>query len=269
MDRQLARLRKILADLKSTLVAFSGGVDSSFLLAVALDELGDRAVALTFRSCLVPRREIERAAVFCRQRHARHIIVDVDPLQHEQIRLNPPERCYHCKYQLFALALTKAAELGIDNVIEGSQLSDKSDHRPGRRALAELGIRSPLAEAGFDKESVRHFSRELGLPSWNLPPMACLASRIPYGHLLDCDTLSRVEKAEEFLFDHGFTLVRVRDFNGAARLELLPEELGMVVDTSFRERLLAKFKKLGYTNVSLDLEGYRTGKLNLEIRPFP
>jgi uncharacterized protein len=262
MEKHLEKLQKILQDMGSVLVAFSGGVDSSFLLHVAHEMLGDRAQAVTFVSPFLSRIEKERATMFCKEKGIKHIILDVDPLEVEQIRANPPDRCYHCKRELYTRALDEARRIGAAHLIDGSQLSDDSDHRPGRRALEELKIRSPLAEAGFDKNQVRQLSRELGLSSWNLPPMACLASRIPYGTVLDSESLARIEAAEEFLFEEGFFLVRVRDHNKTARIELALEEIDRLSETNLRNRLVSHFKSLGYVAVTLDLEGYRTGRLN-------
>ena len=262
MDKHLENLQEILKDMGSVLVAFSGGVDSSFLLYTAHEVLGKRALALTFISPFLSRLELNRASQFCREREIEHILLDIDPLAHEEIRENPPDRCYHCKRQLFSQGLAEIQRLNIPYLVEGTQLSDANDHRPGHRALEELGIRSPLAEAGMDKEHVRFLSKELGLPSWNLPPMACLASRVPYGNILDAETLARVEAAEAFLFEEGFRLLRVRDHARTARIELGLEEIGRLNDRDLCDRLVNHFKSLGYVAVALDLEGYRTGRLN-------
>jgi uncharacterized protein len=262
LEKPLERLKSILRDLESVLVAFSGGVDSSLLLHVAQEVLGDRARAITFVSPFLSRNERKRAADFCEEKGITHIILEVDPLKIEQIRANPPDRCYHCKRHLYSQGLAEARRVGTVHLVDGTQLSDASDHRPGRRALRELGIRSPLAEAGLDKEQVRRFSRELGLSSWNLPPMACLASRIPYGTVLQADDLARVEAAEDFLFKEGFSLVRVRDHNRTARIELGIEELARLGEMDLRQRLVNHFRSIGYVSVTLDLEGYRTGRMN-------
>lgn len=262
MEKRLERLKEILRDLDSVLVAFSGGVDSSLLLHVAQEVLGKRAQAITFTSPLFPRREKERAVAFCEEHGIRQFIIDVNPLAEEQIRANQPNRCYHCKRSLYSQGLAQARKLGIPHLIDGSQLSDASDHRPGGRTLLELHIRSPLKEAGLKKEQVRSLSRKLGLSSWNLPPMACLASRIPYGTYLSEENLSRVEAAEDFLFDEGFTLVRVRDHNDMARIELTSDQFARLGETDLRQRLAAHFRSLGYVAVTLDLESYRSGRLN-------
>lgn len=262
MDNALERLRKILRDLESVLVAFSGGVDSSFLLYVASQVLGERAAAITFASPFVSRRERERGALFCMEHGIEHAVLDIDPLEIAQISTNPPDRCYHCKKHLYGKGLAQAHKLGIPHLVDGTQLSDASDHRPGRKALLELGVRSPLVEAGLYKEQVRRFSKEFGLSSSDLPPMACLASRIPYGTPLQADDLARVEAAEDFLFEEGFFLARVRDHNRTARIELGSGEIERLNEADLRQRLLAHFKSLGYVAVTLDLEGYRTGRMN-------
>ncbi len=266
MDKHLKRLRKILRDLDSILVAFSGGVDSSFLLHVAHEVLGDQAQAITFVSPFLSGIERERATFFCEEQGIKQIILEADPLEVEQIRSNPPDRCYHCKRQLYSEALAQARKMGIPHLVDGTQLSDASDHRPGHRALEELGIRSPLVEAGLNKEQIRLLSKELGLSSWNLPPMACLASRIPYGTPISPQVLARIEAAEELLFNQGFHLVRVRDHHRMARIELSPEDIERLSDGDLRDRLVNHFKSLGFVAVTLDLEGYRTGRLNELIK---
>jgi len=261
LEDALKRLRNILRDLGSVLVAFSGGVDSSLLLHLAHEVLGDGAKAITFVSPFLSRQELDRATRFCEERSISHIFLEMNPLAIEEIRVNKPDRCYHCKKQVFSQGLAEARRMSIPYLVEGTQLSDASDHRPGHRALVELGIRSPLSEAGLSKEQVRILSEKLGLSSWNLPPMACLASRIPYGTPLDLESLARVESAEGFLYDEGFNLVRVRDHRGTARIELSPEEIARLSDIDLRDRLVARFRSLGYVAVTLDLEGYRTGRL--------
>ena len=261
LGNRLEKLRKILRELESVLVAFSGGVDSSFLLHLAHEVLGDSATAITFVSPFLSRQELDRAVRFCEKRRIEHVLLEINPLAVEEIRANKPDRCYHCKKRVFSQGLAEAQKMSIPYLVEGTQLSDAGDHRPGHRALAELEIRSPLSEAGLNKDQVRMLSKQLGLSSWNLPPMACLASRIPYGTPLDLESLARVESAEKFLFDAGFKLVRVRDHQGTARIELSSEDIARLSNTALRDRLVAHFRSLGYVAVTLDLEGYRTGRL--------
>ena len=262
MDALLKKLECIFRELDSVLIAFSGGVDSSLLLYVAHGVLGHRAKAITFVSPLIPRQERLRAVAFCREQAVEHIIATVDALGIPEIRDNPPDRCYYCKRHVFLLGLAKAREMGLAHLVEGSQLSDLLDYRPGRRALAELGIRSPLAEAGLDKQEVRRLSRSLGLAFWHIPPAACLASRIPFGTPLTMERLARVDAAEEYLREHGFTQVRVRDIGGKASIELSPEEFARWADERLRRRVVTYFSELGFSSAKLDPEGYRTGKMN-------
>ncbi|MFP3870690.1 MAG: ATP-dependent sacrificial sulfur transferase LarE, partial [Syntrophobacteria bacterium] len=236
MDEPLGKLRSILSDLDSVLIAFSGGLDSTFLLHIAHEVLGERAQALTFVSPFLSQRERICATTFCEKKRIKQILLQVNPLELPQIRRNPPDRCYHCKRYLFSRGVAKAGELGVPHLVEGSQLSEAAEHRPGREALRELNIRSPLLEAGLDKEHIRRLSRHLGLESWNLPPMACLASRIPYGIGLDPQKLARVEAAEQFLFNEGFRVVRVREIQDSARVELALDELGRLVEEDLRQR---------------------------------
>ena len=261
LEKHLDKLKNILRDLGSVLVAFSGGVDSSFLLHLAHEVLADRAKAITFVSPFLSRQELDRATRFCEERGIKHILLEIDPLGIEEIRVNKPDRCYHCKKQVFLRGLAEAQKMSIPYLVEGTQLSDAGDHRPGHRALAELKIRSPLSEAGLNKDQVRMLSKKLGLSSWNFPPMACLASRIPYGTPIELESLARVQSAEKFLFDEGFDLVRVRDHQGTARIELSSEDIARLSNTALRDRLVAHFRSLGYVAVTLDLEGYRTGRL--------
>ena len=262
MQESLERLKMILRDLNSVLIAFSGGVDSSFLVHIAHEVLGERAQAITFLSPLLAGRERDRAIAFCQERGIRHILLKIDPLVVSQIQANPPDRCYHCKKYIYSQGLATAKMIGVPHLIDGTQLSDASEHRPGRLALKELAIQSPLATAAFTKDRVRQLSRERGLSSWNLPPMACLASRIPHGTPIQPQDLARVEAAEEFLFRQGFHLVRVRDHQSKARIELAPEELAGLTDAELRQRVVDHLKSLGYTAVTLDLEGYRTGTMD-------
>lgn len=260
---KLDDLKRGLSRKRPLAVAFSGGVDSAFLLAVAREALGeDGVLAVTVRSCLLPAREADAAARFCRERSIRQVTVDIDPLSLPGFAENPPDRCYICKKAIFSRILELADSLGFRNVAEGSNLDDDGDYRPGRRALAELGILSPLRDARFTKREIREESRRLGLETWDKPSLACLASRLPYGQRITAADLARVDAAEQFLKERipGLGQVRVRLHGGLARIEVAPEMSGAIMDA--RNDILAKFKSLGFDWTSLDLEGYRTGSMN-------
>ncbi len=256
------RLRGLLREMDGAAVAFSAGVDSTFLLRAAHEELGDHAVAVTVRSPLIPRHELEDAVAFCRAEGIRHEIIDFDALAVPVVAANPPDRCYHCKRAIFGRILELARTQGLAAVVEGSNTDDDGDYRPGRRAIAELGIRSPLREAGLSKADIRALSHEMGLPTWSKPSFACLASRIPYGEPLTAEALGRVERAERWLRDAGSGLaqVRVRAHGNLARIEVPPSDIPRLADRA--DEIAAAFKGFGFAYVTLDLQGYRTGSLN-------
>ena len=263
--KKYSELKEHLASLGSLVVGFSGGVDSAFLLAAAHEALGDSVVAVTARSPLVPAADLDEATAFCRERGIRHFTVDFDPLADETVRSNPADRCYHCKKIVFGGITDKARELGIQYVADGSNADDVSDYRPGERAVKELGIISPLREAGLTKSEIRELSKEMGLPTWEKPSAACLASRIPYGEEITEEKLSKIEAAEDFLKGLGFTNIRVRAHGDLARIELMPKETGRMAEEDIRKDVSYKLKELGFTYVTLDLEGYRMGSLNKKI----
>ncbi len=260
MDEKLEILRKYLKDLGTAAVAFSGGADSAFLLKTAHDVLGDNAVAVTVKSCLCPESEIIGAREFCEKYGIRLIIVDTDPLNIEGFAENPPNRCYICKRDLLGKIKDAAARAGITNIAEGSNADDDGDYRPGMLAVRERGVLSPLKEAGLTKAEIRALSKMEGLPTWNKPSAACLASRIPYGEKITAGTLNTIDRAERYLHDKGFGQLRVRVHGTLARIELQKTEFNKILAIS--DDVTAYFKELGFKYISLDLRGFRTGSMN-------
>jgi pyridinium-3,5-biscarboxylic acid mononucleotide sulfurtransferase len=243
------------------LVAFSGGVDSTFLLAEAADLLGRRnVVAATILSDTATAAEKERAVGLCRSFGVRHEMIEIDVVSKPAFRRNDPERCYHCKKVLFRRLLEKARELRLDAVLEATHADDSADYRPGRRALAELGVESPLLRAGFGKKEIRRLSRQRGLATASLPSAACLASRVPYGTPITADLLKAIEKGEEAIRRLGFRQFRLRHHGDVARLEFAPAELERAF--RFRRSLHRRIVAAGWPYVAIDLIGYRTGSLN-------
>lgn len=255
-------LKEDLKNMESVAVAFSGGVDSTFLLKVSHDVLGDRAVAVTARSCTFPERELNEAKEFCRREGIRQYIVEHDELEVEGFKENPKNRCYLCKTTLFRniIALTEAH--GIAYVAEGSNLDDNGDYRPGLEAVRELHVASPLRKAGLTKQEIRTLSKELGLPTWDKPSFACLSSRFVYGETITREKLHMVDQAEQLLMDMGFRQFRVRIHGEMARIEVLPEDFPRLLEENSRRRVVDTLQKLGFTYISLDLKGYRTGSMN-------
>ena len=258
--QKFEKLKESLKSLGSVAVAFSSGADSAFLLKTAFDALGDNAAAITAKSRSFANRELEESKAFCKKYGIRQIIVETDELEIEGFRKNPPNRCYICKKNIFEKILEAAAQNGLKNVAEGSNTDDDGDYRPGMKALKELGILSPLKAARLSKSEIRALSKELGLPTWDKPSFACLASRFAYGEEITKEKLQIVEKAEQLLFDLGFKQLRVRLHSNIARIEVLPQDFEKVI--SNRGKICAELKKLGLTYTTLDLNGFRSGSMN-------
>lgn len=261
---KLERLKNFLRELGNVAIAFSGGVDSTFLLKIAHETLGDKVIALTAASVFVPRREVDAAKKFCADENIRQIIFSADVLNVDGVKENPENRCYLCKRALFENFLRLARENNFAHVVEGSNVDDDGDYRPGMRALAELEIKSPLKVAELYKSEIRALSREMNLPTADKPSMACLASRFVYGELLTAEKLSAVETAENFLLDAGFKQFRVRVHGKLARVEILPEDFSRLIE--MRAALVDKIKSLGFVYVTLDLQGFRSGSMNVGLK---
>ena len=261
MNEKTERLENIIREMGSVVIAFSSGVDSTFLLKVAHDAIGDKCIAVTAKSEFFPARESEEAELFCRQEGIRQIFFDSDQLESESFASNPADRCYHCKLDLFRHMKRIASDNGIKYVADGSNVDDEGDYRPGLKALQELGIRSPLKEAGFTKPEIRMESERLGLASYNKQPFACLASRFPYGEMITAEKLKKVEAAEETLRQLGLGQYRVRIHQDTlARIEVAKEGIQTVVDN--RDMINARLSDIGFKYICVDLKGYRSGSMN-------
>jgi len=259
---KLEKLKEYIKGLGSIAVAFSGGVDSTFLLSVAAEVLGDNAIAVTARSSTYPKREFDEAFTFAKSKNIRHFVCTSEELSIEGFSSNPVNRCYLCKTELFHKIIAIANDNDIAYVAEGSNDDDNFDYRPGLQAVKELGVLSPLREVGLTKNEIRQYSKEMGLPTWQKQSFACLSSRFPYGEQITEEKLTRVDKAEQLLLDMGFRQVRVRSHENLARIEVNEEELGKILSPENRAKIFEEFKKYGFTYVSVDIKGYRTGSMN-------
>ena len=262
---KLEKLEEYIESLGSLAVGFSGGVDSTLLLAVAHNILGDKVIAVTGADSSVPEREVKEAEAFCRERGIRHIICRVDPLSEEGYRHNGPDRCYFCKHGIFTEVKKIADENGISFMAEGSNMDDLGDYRPGLKAAAELSVKSPLREAGLTKQEVRLISKALGLPTWSKPAYACLASRFVYGEEITEEKLHMIDQAEQFLIEHGFFEERVRIHGKMARIEVPARDIERLASNSIREAVYKKFKELGFSFVTIDMLGYKLGSMNATL----
>ena len=262
MDTKFEGLKEILRGTSGVLVAFSGGVDSTFLLKVAHMVLGDRAVAMTTSSPTAPPGELEAAEELARFIGCQHIAVPSHELNNPSFAQNPVNRCYFCKDEIYRICRTHADHLGLETVVDGTNLDDLKDHRPGLKAAKEWRIRHPLVEARMTKEEIRHYSCELGLPSWNKPAIACLSSRFPYGIEINMERLEKIAACERFLQELKFREFRVRYHEELVRIEVAAEEIQRMFDSATREAIVRRFKEIGFSFISLDLQGYRTGSMN-------
>jgi uncharacterized protein len=261
-EEKYKRLIEIIRGLGSVAVAYSGGVDSTFLAFAARETLGDDAIAVTAKSETYFEEEGEAAAQNASGIGIEHIVIETSELGIPGFKENPPDRCYHCKKELFEKIFKIARGRGIKHIADGSNADDVDDFRPGMRAAAEMGVRQPLREAGLTKEDIRFLSKERGLPTWSKPAMACLASRFPYGEEITAGKLKRVGEAERFIRGMGFRNVRVRSHGNIARVEIGNEELVRVLEGDTRKSIADKLKVLGFIYIALDMEGFRSGSMN-------
>ena len=264
---RMGRLKEILEKMGKVVVAFSGGVDSSFLLKMAKDTLRDgNILAVTAVSETYTGSELKQAKRFAKELGVRHKIIFTNELKNKNFAKNPIDRCYYCKRELFGSLAEIAKDKGFGHVVDASNTDDAKDYRPGAKAKKECRVRSPLVEAGFSKDDIRRYSRKLKLETANLPSMACLASRFPYGEKISKEALRKIESAEDFIKRQGVSQVRVRLHNNIARIEVEKEDIKRFVNKKFCDKITKRLRQLGFKYITLDLEGYRTGSLNEVLR---
>lgn len=257
---KMDRLREIIRGLESVCIAFSGGVDSTFLTKISKDLLGENVLAVTATSPAYPEREVLEAIELAKELGVRHLLIESGEMEIPAFSDNRPDRCYHCKTDLFRRLKELANEYGLKHVIDGSNYDDSVDYRPGRKAALERGVKSPLYEAGLTKKEIRLLSKKMGLRTWNKPSFACLSSRIPYNERITIEKLRQIEEAEDLLRGLGLSQFRVRHHNEIARIEVMPEEFLQILNN--RAVIIERLKALGFLYITLDLTGYRTGSMN-------
>ncbi|ODS32733.1 MAG: hypothetical protein SCARUB_02115 [Candidatus Scalindua rubra] len=262
VEEKLLKLKQIVKELKSVVVAFSGGVDSTLVTKVCYDVLKDNSMAVTARSETYPDFEFKEAQKLAKEIGIKHLVIDTSELAIEGFANNPPERCYFCKTELFEKLKEIAKQHGFLHVADGANLDDTKEFRPGLEASKELNVSSPLKESGMTKKDIREVSKMLNLPNWNKPAYACMSSRFPYGQSITEEKLKMVSEAEKYLRGLGLEQFRVRHHETIARIEVLPEDIHILTNSPTRNELLSKFKEIGFTYVTLDLEGYRSGSMN-------
>ena len=266
INEKFEKLKNYLSSLESVVVAFSSGVDSTFLLKTAHDVLGDKVIAVTAESCSFPKRELNEAKLFCQKEGIKHIVVESEELEIDGFCKNPVNRCYLCKKELFEKITEIAKENNIKNIVEGSNIDDNGDYRPGLQAVSELNIKSPLRYAELNKNEIRELSKKLELNTWDKQSFACLSSRFVYGEEITKEKRSMVDKAEQLLLDLGFHQLRVRIHGTIARIEVLPDEFPKLIEEKNRLKIVTEFEKYGFTYISMDLKGYRTGSMNETLK---